>query len=607
MRSYLLPTLAALLLFTQSIGLSAPYRQVHTFTYTGAVGFGNEVCVVGDLPELGDNDPLLAPKLTWSPGDIWTIRIALPAGTTLNYNFVQRSNDVSLWCDPTDPFALTPTQPLVIPTGPPPPCPTKTFLYLSSWPSVDILAHDLDDGISANWITQTMTLVGPGRVPGESEFRIDLPISPGRAVEFVFQETGTANFDNAPAPPNDPPSGAAPGVPIPYQGLTGPFNYNTCLDTLLVQDGQAFSYRPAAIVSTPQIQVVNVSSSVSGIPSRDIRILLPRGYAEHPNRRYPLVLMHDGQNCFFPGGGFGTWDVDRITSYETSQGRVREAIIVAVDNSANRTAEYTPTGDTVIGIAGTADLYGQFLRDDVLPLVMANYRIIEGAPGWPDSSQTTIAGSSLGGLVSNYFAQSFFTDTSGAPDTFGKIGIFSPAYWAAPNYVATRGTAPKFDQQIYLYMGTAESSSGAASSNIYWADGLAAYDDFNRIGYPNEQELRFEWGCGGQHNEPTWSARVPSFLQFVLDPCLDCNLLTLELCPPCLQIDDHPTDPNLVRLTSTVPACSNVGLQRSPDLLIWNPLGTSPTLSSHQPWQAILHDTPRPPTRHFYRLLIPTF
>ncbi|NBQ64586.1 MAG: hypothetical protein EBT95_03425 [Verrucomicrobia bacterium] len=107
-------------------------------------------------------------------------------------------------------------------------------------------------------------------------------------------------------------------MPVPYQGLAGPYNFRTRLDVFFVQDGQIFTYRPPATLSAPQIITTNVGSTVTNIPSRPVTIYLPRGYTQNTWKKYPVLYFHDGQNVFFPGGSFGTWDADRIANHEIS-------------------------------------------------------------------------------------------------------------------------------------------------------------------------------------------------------------------------------------------------------------------------------------------------
>jgi predicted alpha/beta superfamily hydrolase len=303
-----------------------------------------------------------------------------------------------------------------------------------------------------------------------------------------------------------------------------------------VQDGQVYGYRPPASPSAPRIETRAVASTVAGIPGRTIRIFLPRGYDTNLWKRYPVVYFHDGQNVFFPGGAFGTWDADRIARHEMAQGRMREAILVAVDNAdgygSTRRSEYVPPGDSVSGLAGNAGAYGRFLLDNVLPTLDYNYRTLT-PPGQPPNPQHTIlAGSSLGGVVTAYLGREHRS-------VFGRLGIFSPAFWACPNYLgSTFLPDPKLPLQIYMDIGSSESSSGESSSLVYWNDAQEVANDLISDGYVCLRDLLFFPECGGQHNEAAWSRRLPLFYEFALGIWDEPQWLSAELAPPSPAIVD---------------------------------------------------------------------
>ena len=327
-------------------------------------------------------------------------------------------------------------------------------------------------------------------------------------------------------------------MPVPYQGFAAPYNFRTRLDVFFVQDQQVFNYKPPASVGAPRTEWRDVGSTVAGIPGRSIGIHLPRGYDTNTWKKYPVLYLHDGQNVFFPGGDFGTWDADRIADYETSQGRMRECIIVAVNNDgANRLKEYLPDGDTLVysgtTYVGAASKYLQFLLDNVMPTLDYNFRTSG------DAANTLTAGSSMGGLVSDYIGHQ-------KSDRFGGLGIFSPAYWAASNYTEGR-TVSNLPLRRYLYMGTAEASAGNASSDVYWQGALNAWNTFMNAGHAANRDLLFE-GAVAQHNEPAWSARLPAFFAFALDPWREANTLALANFPPTLRLEPV-TNPSAVTLS----------------------------------------------------------
>lgn len=535
---------------------------------TNDVGFGNEVCVLGPHPALGGNDPLKAIKLTWSAGNVWRGHVALPDGETLAYKFIRRSFVTTNWTNPNAFTDLTTTNFVQVPDHAAPPWKGKTIFLHAPWTNANLFWRNITAG-ETNWTTTPMQFVGAGRagVTGENLFLIDAVSSPGSELEFVFNN-GAGTWTNAPAPPSGIASGAAPAVPVPYQGLTGPFNFRTRLDVFFVQDGHIFNYRPPATLSAPQIITNNVGSTVSNIPGRPVTIHLPRGYTQNTWKKYPVVYFHDGQNVNFPGGGFGTWDTDRIANYEISQGRMREAIIVAIPNGnaygSDRLYEYLPDGDAIINYGGLginfngrASLYLQWMLDNLTPTLDFNFRTFGISP-----ADTLTAGSSMGGLISDYIGFQ-------RPDRFGAVGIFSPAYWAGTNFLASR-TLTNQPVCRYLYMGTAESSSGQSSANIYWQDCLNVYNRYLAVNEAVNRDLIFEGGAGGQHNEGNWSRRLPSFFAFALDPRFEANPLAAELYPPVLSVHSVRQDAAEANLRLIALLGYQNRLQSSTDLTIWS-------------------------------------
>jgi len=588
----ILQNAAVLLWCAASSALASPVLKNVDFAITNDVGLGNEVCVSGPHPLLGANDPLKAVKLAWNPTNAWRGTIALPAGETISFRFIRRNFSTADWGAGTNSTALTAVQTVNVPTHVIPPWSNKTVLLHSSWSNANVYWRNLTAG-PTNWTTTAMTVVGAGRNASETLFRGNLATGPGAEIEFVFNN-GAGTWSNAPAPPSGTATGAAPAVPVPYQGLTGPHNFRTELDQFFVQDGQVFNYRPPAAVLAPQIITTNVGSTVNNVPGRPVTIYLPRGYAQNTWKKYPVVYFHDGQNVFFPGGGFGTWDADRIANYEISQGRMREAILVAIPNGnaygSDRLYEYLPDGDTItnyanlgLNFAGRASLYLQWMLENLAPTLDFNFRTFGPSP-----ENTLTAGSSMGGLVSDYIGLQ-------RPDRFGAVGIFSPAYWAGPNYLANR-TVTNQPVRRYMYMGTAESSGGQSSSNVYWQDCLVVYNRYLRTGEAANRDLVFEGGAGGLHNEGNWSRRLPLFFNWALNPWREANLLTLEVRPPESAIKARGDGTLELRQTTLRGFVHK--LAASTDLASWS---TNNLANSGEAWDAVTNNIV-PSGQQFWRL-----
>lgn len=150
--------------------------------------------------------------------------------------------------------------------------------------------------------------------------------------------------------------------------------------------------------------------------TRKIWIYLPPDY-ETSNKRYPVIYMQDGQNLFDEFTSFsGEWNVDE-TMDEIFAETKQSAIIIGIDNGGEtRLAEYSPWNNEKYKTKGEGDLYLEFLTKTLKPYIDRTYRTQKQA------SKTIIIGSSMGGLISLYGSVKY-------PTTFGKAGIFSPAFW----------------------------------------------------------------------------------------------------------------------------------------------------------------------------------
>ncbi|HEX2865045.1 MAG TPA: alpha/beta hydrolase-fold protein, partial [Deinococcales bacterium] len=149
--------------------------------------------------------------------------------------------------------------------------------------------------------------------------------------------------------------------------------------------------------------------------TRHLLAWLPPSYEASPERRYPVVYLHDGQNLFDAATSFsGQWRVDGEWRVDESMTRLAaeglEAIVVGIPNAGDdRPLEYSAHRHSILG-GGRAPDYVRFLAETVKPPVDATLRTL------PGREDTTVAGSSLGGLVS---LRALFD----RPDVFSRAGV----------------------------------------------------------------------------------------------------------------------------------------------------------------------------------------
>jgi predicted alpha/beta superfamily hydrolase len=233
---------------------------------------------------------------------------------------------------------------------------------------------------------------------------------------------------------------------------------------------------------------------------RNLVVYLPPGYDEQPQRRFPVLYLHDGQNLFDGSTSYvqgQDWHVGPTADAEIHAGRVEPLIIVGIYNTGKaRIREYTPTRVPRLG-GGRADRYGKFLLEEVMPFIHREYRA-EGGP-W----RTGIGGSSLGGLVSLYLGMS-------RSDVFGKIAALSPSVWWNQRVIHKFAASVPLHSHpcIWLDIGTREGPRIVEDVERY-------RDVLLQRGWQYERDLHYERVEGAEHNELAWAKRVGPFLRFL--------------------------------------------------------------------------------------------
>lgn len=545
-----LPRIFALLAFSAVVSRAdSVWLQDVDFAVTHDAGFGNAVFVAGSSSQLGAWDPTRAVRLNWSEGNTWRGKVALPRGVATTWRPFVRGESANAFTNPSSITWLLQDATNTPPAPPPAPHAGKTIYYVTGWTNPQILWRVLG---TTNWTNTPLAPVFPG------VFLLEGIGTPGRPLEFVPNDGGS-QWDN-------------PG------GVSGA-NYSALPDAVWLVDGQIYDCQPPATFTAPRFVTNNITSSYSGIPSRRVRVLVPRNYDANTDKTYPVVYFHDGQNVFDPGGAFGSWSADATIIRDTAAGLLREMIVVAVDNSNERMNEYRPPGDIYSGADGTSDRYRDFLVNNVKPWVDANFRVS------PRREDHALVGSSLGGLITHYVGMT--------SDVFGLLGVCSPSYWIAPNFRNAIVAAPKPERRIWLDWGSSEGTS-------MWDYGWPAATALDAKGMVRGRDLQVLVEAGEAHNEAAWKRRLPELLRFLLPVTDGPNWLLLSRHgAPRAQLAWQAGD-----VTVQVPALRGFGytLQTKTDLNspAWISSGETP---STDPW-GVLQFSDSASGRSFYRVQI---
>ncbi|HRK31688.1 MAG TPA: alpha/beta hydrolase-fold protein [Tepidisphaeraceae bacterium] len=270
----------------------------------------------------------------------------------------------------------------------------------------------------------------------------------------------------------------------------------------------------ASTESAPTVKQHTLTGNIRSLDDFESRILdnrrpvwvyLPPDYDLVPDRRYPVLYMHDGQNVFDDATSFaGEWRADEIAEALINEGKIKPIIIVAVANAGvARIAEYTPVIDLLRGEGGNGDKYARFLMTELKPFIDKTYRTS------PEREFTGVCGSSLGGLISLHIARTY-------PDVVGLCGAMSPSlWWANMTAVETvrRDAAWTAGCRIWLDMGTAEGNDPDSANEVIRAARDYA-EALHTAGRVREKDFKYVEAAGAAHNEAAWSERFRELLIF---------------------------------------------------------------------------------------------
>lgn len=264
------------------------------------------------------------------------------------------------------------------------------------------------------------------------------------------------------------------------------------------------------------------------VTKRTIDVWLPDGYSD--DQDYSVLYMHDGQSLFDKNMTWNKqeWDVDVTMQKLLDSSKIKSTIIVGIHNvTEERHSDYFPqkpfeelsqkTQDSLLAISANdwklfgkpvqSDQYLKFIVDELIPFIQQNYSVETG------SSDTFIAGSSMGGLISWYALSEY-------PDVFGGAACLS-THWPGifilennpiPNsfFDYLMDNFPKSGRhKVYFDYGT-ETLDALYPKLQKKADSIISNKGYTQADW---KTIRFE---GEDHSENAWSKRVHIPLKFLL-------------------------------------------------------------------------------------------
>jgi predicted alpha/beta superfamily hydrolase len=249
------------------------------------------------------------------------------------------------------------------------------------------------------------------------------------------------------------------------------------------------------------------------LPPRNVWVYLPPNYATSGlNERYPVLYMHDGQNIFDDStSANGEWHVDEIVNALITTKKIPPIIIVGIQTRpAERMEEYTPSAvmrpSPPIGrpepFGGKGPIHARMLIEEIKPFIDTTYRTLA------DKANTSLGGSSLGGLMTMYTGISY-------PNIFGQLAVISPSVWWDGKMIIRHVMADTngASQRVWLDIGDkegAEATQGAQELSDWLVKKGWTLQTAKKQGNLAYSEVK-----NASHSETAWGERFDAVLLFL--------------------------------------------------------------------------------------------
>ena len=237
---------------------------------------------------------------------------------------------------------------------------------------------------------------------------------------------------------------------------------------------------------------------LSGEMERLVYLYLPEDYKES-GKQYPVMYMFDGHNVFFDDHAtYGkSWGMG-----EYLEGCQKDLAIVAVEcnhEGNKRLEEYSPVDfdfPDLGTVPGHGKTYMDWLVGTLKPYIDENYPVLT------DREHTSLAGSSMGGLMALYGVCNY-------NHVFKRAACISPSFWMSKDKVLDIVTNAKLntDSAVYINYGSLELPNHPTSSEALIA--------VARMLLTRRVNVMLKIVPGGIHNESSWEKQIPQFLEFL--------------------------------------------------------------------------------------------
>ncbi len=245
-----------------------------------------------------------------------------------------------------------------------------------------------------------------------------------------------------------------------------------------------------------------------------IDLFLPEGYSS--NKKYPLLLINDGEQIFQENG----WNLEKILRDLIDKNKISPIIVAAVHSNGNRNNWYIPYKDNWItknwgNYSPQSEYYANELIQKVIPELTKRYSV--------EQNEIGILGASLGGLVSTWLGLNY-------PEIIKYSASLSGSFWVADYKIVTdiNSEYPP-DNKFWFDIGTGE-----------WNYYVPFYKALNDSGLVAGKQSFYYEVPDGQHTISDWSNRIENPLKLFFGTHENTKVVSMNVIPECISSQSTP-------------------------------------------------------------------
>lgn len=270
----------------------------------------------------------------------------------------------------------------------------------------------------------------------------------------------------------------------------------------------------------------------AGLPDQRLSIWLPPEYDSQPTRKFPVIYMHDAENLYLPErSNFNKiWAADKAMMQLVKQGITEPHIIIGIYSPpGDRYRQYLPRAiydkasgalreemdNQADGKAIISNDYLAFIVTQIKPWADSNFRTKA------DRDDTSIIGSSMGGLISCYAFASY-------PQIFGQAACVS-THWPLGNPQKLSDNVA-ISSRLWLdyFRGHLDPDNkdkrrlwmdhGTATLDAYYPPYQAEIDaGLTDFGWTKGKDFTSKSYDGAEHEENAWRQRLPEIMTWLYE------------------------------------------------------------------------------------------